>query len=108
MTEPQCVLDAVKDYKQEMDLLAGFLEQCIEVDYDSDYSIMASDLFALYSTWAKRNNEYEMTSKKFFREISKKLPEKGRSSKGIYYSNISLTEYAKGLQGRSYSFADFN
>ena len=63
-----------------MDLLAGFLEQCIEIDYSSDYSIMASDLFALYSKWAKKNNEYEMTSKKFFREITKKLPEKGRST----------------------------
>ena len=108
MKEPQCVLDAVKEYKQEMDLLAGFLEQCIEIDYDADYSIMASDLFALYSKWAKRNNEYEMTSKKFFREVSKKLPEKGRSSKGIFYSNFRLTEYAEDLQGRQYHFSDFS
>lgn len=109
MKEPQCVLDAVKEYKQEMDLLAGFLEQCIEIDYDADYSIMASDLFALYSKWAKRNNEYEMTSKKFFREVSKKLPEKGRSSKGIFYSNIRLTEYAEELDGiRQYNWQSFN
>ena len=109
MAEPQCVLDAVKEYKQEMDLLAGFLEQCIEIDYENDERIMASDLFSLYSRWAKRNNEYEMTSKKFFREVSKKLPEKGRCGKGIFYSNIKLTEYAEELEGvRSYNWQSFN
>ena len=109
MAEPQCVLEAVKEYKQEMDLLAGFLEQCIEIDYENDERIMASDLFSLYSRWAKRNNEYEMTSKKFFREVSKKLPEKGRCGKGIFYSNIKLTEYAEELEGvRQYDWNRFN
>ena len=55
--EPTCVLEATKDYKQEMDLIAGFVEQCIVIDYDSDAKIMASDLFAIDSRWAKVNNE---------------------------------------------------
>lgn len=108
--EPQCVQEAVKEYKQEMDLLAGFLESCIIIDYDCKERIASSDLFKAYSRWAKENNEYEMSSKKFFREIGKKLPDKGRDGQGVYYTSIRFTEYAKELNiqpKRQYSFSDF-
>jgi len=103
--EPEIVMDAVKEYKVEMDLLASFIEQCIEIDYDSADSIPASELFRVYSKWAKANNEYEMSSKKFFREIGKKLPDKGRSSKGIFYKSIHFTDYVGDLTGiRQYNW----
>lgn len=90
LEEPKCVKDAVKEYKQEMDLLAGFLEQCVEIDYECKDKVPAKSLFRAYSQWAKDNNEYEMSSKKFFTEITKKLPEKGRDGRGIYYKYIKL------------------
>lgn len=105
--EPACVLDATKDYKQEMDLIAGFVEQCVMIDYTSTEHIMATDLFNVYRAWAKQNNEYEMSSKKFFMEVQKKLPEKSRSAKGITYSKIQLTDYAKKLVPKQYSIDDF-
>ena len=51
-----------------------------------------------------------MSSKKFFREIGKKLPDKGRDSRGVFYTSIKLTERAKELlyRERQYSFSDFN
>lgn len=110
INEPNCVQDAVKEYKKEMDLLASFMEQCLEIDYDCDDKIVASDLFRLYSVWAKRNNEYEMSSKKFFREIGQKIPGKGRNGKGVFYTNIRLADYAKDLVGtpvRQYKVDDF-
>ena len=97
MCEPACVLDAVKEYKQEMDLLASFIEQCIIIDYDTKIAMTAQELFRLYMRWAKTNNEYEMSSNKFFREIGKRLPEKKRSGSGIFYPSIKATEYASGL-----------
>ena len=106
MKEPECVREAVKEYKHEMDLLAGFIEQCIIIDYVSGEKIMANDLFRAYIRWAKDNNEYEMSSKKFFMEITKKLPEKGRNAKGIFYSNVRLTDYAK-EKNHQYSISDF-
>lgn len=104
--EPEIVMNAVKEYKHEMDLMAGFVEQCVEIDYTEDKIVMARDLFQIYIKWAKENNEYEMSSKKFFSEIAKKLPEKGRSSKGIFYKYIRLTDYAKKWQPQ-YRFSDF-
>ena len=102
LDEPECVRLAVKEYKQEMDILAGFIEQCIEIDYDCKDRTPAKNLFRAYSQWAKENNEYEMSSRKFFKEITKKLPEKGRDGKGIYYKYIKLVG-----DFRQYSISDF-
>ena len=108
MQEPECVQEAVKEYKNEMDLLAGFLEDAVVIDYTCSEKIMAKDLFEMYSKWAKKNNEYEMTSKKFFKEITPKLPERGRVSAGIYFTKIRFTEYARtNLQDKQYRFEDF-
>lgn len=112
MNEPECVQNAVKEYKQEMDLLATFTEQCLIIDYDFTEKYRAADLFHLYSTWAKANNEYEMSSKKFFAEIAKKVPTKKRDSRGVFFESIKPTEYAEELiHGRNitqYKIADFS
>ena len=115
LEDPISVLDATRDYKQEMDLIAGFVEQCVIIDYTSDEKIMGSDLFSVYSKWAKQNNEWEMSAKRFSMEIMKKIPEKGRSGKGVFYSKIQLTDYAKSLLPQNqthpssyqYRFEDF-
>lgn len=110
ITEPKCVQDAIKDYKVEMDLLASFMEQCIVIDYECKDKVMASDLFRLYSKWAKTNNEYEMSSKKFFRDIGNKVPDKGRNNRGVFYLNIKYSDYAKDLigeTGKQYKIEDF-
>lgn len=106
--EPEKVKGAVKEYKQEMDILASFVEQCLEIDYDCTESISASRLFRVYLHWAKENNEYEMSANKFGREITKKLPEKHKTGAGIMYRYIRFTDYAERLEPqRSFSYADF-
>ena len=105
LEDPMQVREAVKEYKQEMDLLAGFIEQCIEIDYSSKEKIFAPEMFQAYIKWAKENNEYEMSSKKFHAEISKRLPEKGRTGRGVYYKNVRLIDGGK--QARNYRFSEF-
>ena len=106
--ESQKVIEATKDYKQEMDLIAAFVEQCIIIDYDTEQKISASDLFAIYRGWAKENNEWEMSAKRFGMEMVKKTPEKVKTAKGIMYGKIRLTEYAlKFLPQRNFSIGDF-
>lgn len=100
--EPDAVQAAVKEYKQEMDVLAGFLEECVEINYTVSEKVSGSDLFKAYIQWARDNNEYEMSGKRFHMEISKRLPEKGRSGKGIYYRHIRLLNTPK-----QYSFSQF-
>lgn len=103
------VLEATKDYKQEMDLIAAFVEQCIIIDYDAENKVSASDLFAIYRGWAKENNEWEMSSKRFGMEMAKKTPEKTKTARGIAYGKIRLTDYAlKFLPQRTYNIGDFH
>lgn len=106
---PKCVEQATNEYKVEMDILANFMESCIEIDYVNGTAISAQDLFALYGAWAKKNNEFEMTSRKFFIEIAKKLPEKKRRGSGMFYPNIRETEYAHSLiaTSKQYKIGDF-
>lgn len=105
--DPVRVIEATKDYKQEMDLIAAFVEQCVVIDYTVDEKVMASDLFSVYKAWAKENNEWEMTSKRFGMEMAKKTPEKVKTSKGMAYGKIRLTDYAKGFLPRQYRIEDF-
>lgn len=97
LQEPDVVLDAVKEYKVEMDILGAFVEQCIVIDYDSAEQMYAKDLFDLYIKWAKANNEFEMSSNKFYREVGKRLPEKKRTAGGITYPCIVKTDYGESL-----------
>lgn len=109
---PKCVQDATKEYKAEMDILTNFMEQCVEIDYKSPEPIMAPQLFNLYTIWAQKNNEYQMTSRKFYTEIAKKVPEKTRIHEGVCYKGIKLNDYAKQLLApkentKNYSIDDF-
>ena len=106
LEEPECVKNATADYKQEMDVLAGFIDECLIIDYNCKDHLMARDLFQVYTKWAKENNEYEMSSKKFGMEITKKLPEKGRSAQGIYYLDVKFSESAKRF--KDYRIDDFH
>lgn len=103
LTDPIAITEAVKEYKNEMDLLAGFIDEHIEIDYGAYNKVYASELFREYSKWAKENNEYEMSSKKFFSEISKKLPEKARDNKGVFFRYIKLIK----PEERQYRASDF-
>lgn len=105
--EPEKVIEATKDYKQEMDLISAFVEQCVMIDYSATDRMMASELFAVYRAWAKANNEWEMTSKRFGMEMAKKTPDKVKTAKGIAYCNIKLTDYAMGLVPKQYRIEDF-
>lgn len=108
LAEPETVIDAVKEYRQEMDLIAAFMEQCVVIDYAAGGAVKGTDLFAIYRAWAKENNEWEMTNNRFGREMAKKVPEKVKTAKGVEYRGIRLTEYAMRLVPRQYRIEDFS
>lgn len=106
---PACVIKATAEYKAEMDLMASFMEACIAIDYTEAVPIPASEIYSIYTEWARENNEYVMTSRKFFGELGKRTPEKRKLASGVVYGKIRLTELAKSLKnkGRGYSSSMF-
>lgn len=91
---PEAVQKSTEEYKSEMDLLATFMDACIVIDYTVKDAVPANELYSIYQAWANENNEYVMTSRKFFLEITKKIPEKQRVASGIVYKNIRFNDYA--------------
>jgi phage/plasmid-associated DNA primase len=83
------------------------MEQCIIVNYAIAEKHYASQLYNLYSVWAKQNGEYVMSSRRFGGEIKKRLPKNGRDSKGNFYLGFELTEYCEQFIGRNYKAEDF-
>ena len=86
LTMPKAVLDAVKEYRHEMDVISAFTDACCTAGQGET---KASQLYAAYSKWAEENNEYHMSSTKFGAEMSKRY-ERVKYRDGWHYKGISL------------------
>lgn len=84
---PEAVLQASREYRQEMDVIGSFVEQFCTVG--PGLKIASSELFKAYKQWAQDNEEYKFTNTKFGREISKKYQKK-KSHGIIVYEGITL------------------
>lgn len=82
---PAKVMDAVKEYRSEMDVVSAFLTECT-VKFGEE---KANNLYDAYSKWATDNNEYRMSNTKFGKEIALRF-EKKRKPDGFYYIGVKL------------------
>lgn len=83
---PKAVMDSVREYKREMDVISAFIEDRCELSGATQSSV----LYACYAQWAQDNNEYCMSATKFGVEVAKRY-EKVKTSKGqIFYNGISI------------------
>lgn len=83
---PKAILDAVKEYRHEMDVISAFTDSCCTVGKGE---VKASQLYAVYAKWADENNEYKMSNTKFGAEMAKRY-EKVRKTNAMVYVGISL------------------
>lgn len=84
---PQKVLDAVREYQHEMDVISAFLDACCMT---GEGETKASKLYAVYAKWAEEHNEYLMSSTKFGTELKRKGIVKKNMPDGRYYVGITL------------------
>lgn len=89
---PKKVKQAVNEYKSEMDVIQTFLDECCEVT-TIEYWTGATELYNVYVNWARINNEYIHSSKKFGAELTKKGIEKKRFRDGNKYKIRVRKEY---------------
>ena len=86
LTMPQKVLDAVREYQHEMDVISTFMDACCI----GEGEVKASRLYAVYAKWAEEHNEYVMSSTKFGTELKRKGIVKKNMPDGRYYVGITL------------------
>lgn len=85
---PAAVMNAVDDYRREMDVISAFLTACCTVGKGAEQS---SVLYAVYCRWASDNNEYKMSHTKFSLEICKKDGiGKERKRDGAYFLGVTI------------------
>ena len=87
--EPEAVREATGEYREEMDLLGGFLAECCRQAPNSE--ARAGDLYQAYLTWCQENGEREVTQTTFGRKLGERGFKKRRSTGGKrVYSGLEL------------------
>lgn len=89
LKKPAVVEQATADYKNEMDTIGKFLDECTIQSFGN--YVKASELYHVYTKWCETNGEYKMTNTKFGMEIQKKY-EKKRMKYGLVYSGLDFNE----------------
>ena len=98
LKQPESVLSAGREYKSEMDVLASFLDDCCEAGGEAK----AGDLFKAYAVWALAGNEYQMSSTKFGREMTKRYQRRKSGDWlyiGLHLRKGDLPCHASGANG---------
>lgn len=95
LAKPECIIKASEEYRAEMDVLAKFINDCIEEDdHWANEGIKANTAYSVYEKWAEDNNEYIHTATRFGKEFLLRFPEKVRKKDGMYYQKCKFSEYA--------------
>jgi putative DNA primase/helicase len=88
---PQKILNAIKEYKSEMDTVQNWIDDCWKPNPNPRAEIKASDLYKSYKYWAEENGEYyKMTQRALGQKLKERGVEKTRKSAGNYYSSIEV------------------
>lgn len=84
---PDCITAATRDYRNENDILASFIdEQC---SLDVDFETTAKDLYAAYKEWAETNGYRPLNVTNFGKKLKDKF-DSYKSRKGIMYIGICV------------------
>ena len=66
---PVAIRDATRAYRDDMDLLADFLDECCIVK--SDAVVSNSDIYSEYGSWCRTNQErYQVGRKQFTQRLN--------------------------------------
>ena len=88
LRSPPCVVEATKVYRDEMDILADWIGDCL-VEVDGERTSVA-DLYASYQTWCKASGHRPFGKKRLSLKLQLRGFESGRTGKGRYLVGLAL------------------
>jgi len=88
---PQKIVDAISEYKSEMDRVLTWMEECCEPKPRAGAETKASSLYGCYRKWAIENGEWAMSQRIFSNKLSEKGYKKIRKQQGQFYQGIRLS-----------------
>jgi putative DNA primase/helicase len=88
LKEPLTVTEATAEYKNEMDIIASWIEaRCVE---DATAETHAAPLYKSYKDWAEDNKEWIMSQRKFGMMLTERGFKKRQTNKGKSYRGLRL------------------
>ncbi|MFJ7736422.1 phage/plasmid primase, P4 family [Lysinibacillus sp. NPDC097287] len=95
LKEPKVVVDATGNYKEEMDILAPFLDEICYTDEPKNEAIRieAKELYSVYDSWCFKSGERRIGNRSFYRMLETKGfgKTKGTGNK-TFLTGITLNE----------------
>lgn len=86
---PERIKNASQKYREEMDVLSGFVNDCCEIG--PGFTAKSGELYDSYKNWAEDANEYKMTLTRFGKEMTKKFHKK-KSMGVMVYEGIRIKQ----------------
>lgn len=86
---PEAVQEATNEYKSEMDVLAGFLDERCETEI-AQMEVKASRLYQEYRKWCEQTGEFAETQTNFGLRLAERGFDKNRKSDGNWYRGIGI------------------
>lgn len=94
LTPPSKVIDATEAYREEMDVLAGFLDECCEINQDPRkaqlFTTTAKELYEVYKQWCDRNGEHPETQQSFGMRLTERGLEREKGRYGWSWKGIRV------------------
>lgn len=87
MAFPKAVIKANEDYRNEMDVISAFINECCEVSTNA--SVNANDLYRNYVSWCDDTGAFDVGKRKFGMEMTKRF-DKHKSHGRIKYHGIGI------------------
>ena len=88
LQEPDIVKAATAEYRGDMDVLGGFLEDACTLGHDERAA--AADLYRAYQAWAKTNGNEAVTAQTFGRRLSERGFQQHRDRAGRRWIGLSV------------------
>lgn len=83
LNDPQIVMKATGDYKEEMDILGPFMFECCFKR--EDVQVEAKDLYEVYTNWCFKNGEHQLKNRAFYRILESQGFKRERGNRNKYY-----------------------
>lgn len=94
LNPPARVIEAVEDYRAEMDAIGQFLTEL--TDADPGACVKAGDIYQAYRGWAEAGGEFQMNIRRFGTAIRERGYSKFRTEHGVHYRGLRLRKVAFG------------
>jgi putative DNA primase/helicase len=92
--KPQCIQDAISEYKDDENPLSDFTAICLKLDAEKE--VKSGDLWKVYDLFCADEQIRNSISQTAFGKIIRALPgvKKTRKRDGIYYTGLTFTDRA--------------